>query len=102
MKHSKVVPIYKNKGIPNGLNNHRPITLQNTLAKVFEIVFADRLVFLLEKNSLRTPNQHGFRKGRSIKSAIYEAIDFTLASFDRKQRVLDIFFEFSKALDMIN
>jgi hypothetical protein len=69
---------------------------------VYEIVFANRLASFLERNSLLTPNQHGFRKGRPTNSAIYEAIDFIPSSIDRKQKALCLLSDFPKAFNMVS
>lgn len=59
LKLSKIIPVFK-KGDPKNVQNYRPISLSNTLSKIFELCFLDRLKCFLNKCSILTTNQHGY------------------------------------------
>ncbi len=60
LKISKVTPIHKN-GSKNDPNNFRPISIQSTFSKIFEKVLKIILQSFIEKNSIVSPYQYGFR-----------------------------------------
>ena len=58
------VPIFKG-GDAELCDNYRPISLQNSIAKILEKMVATQLVNLLELNELLYKHQYGFLKGKS-------------------------------------
>lgn len=69
-KEAKLVLIHKT-GKPMDLHNsYRPLCLINSTAKLLETILRDRLSQELEKNGNLSPNQYGFRKGRSTLDAL--------------------------------
>lgn len=69
-KHAKLVLIEKRKD--ERVVGYRPICLLNVVAKVFERIIANRLGSWAEENEILSPNQFGFRKGRSTIQAMDE------------------------------
>ncbi len=63
LKDSKVIPIHKG-GAKDLSKNYRPISLLNTLSKVFERAMFNRVYNFLENFSRLYCNQFGFRKCR--------------------------------------
>ena len=53
LKRNKVVPVFKNAGKKNLLNNYRPITIVNCFGKILEKIVADSLLTFLYKKYLR-------------------------------------------------
>ena len=49
LKLVKVIPIFKNKGSDQDVNNYRPISLLSNIDKIFEKLVASRLNLFLEK-----------------------------------------------------
>lgn len=49
---------------------YRPITLLETVGKVFEKIIRNRLTKFIDENNLNHPNQFGFRKGRGTQAAL--------------------------------
>ena len=77
MKIAKVVPIFK-AGEKNLPSNYRPISILGNLSKVFEKVIHERLMNYLEKFSLLSENQYGFRKKKNCIQAatsLYKKIE---------------------------
>ena len=65
---ARVVLIYK-KGDTSKYENHRPISLLNTLYKLIAAITQRRLAEKLDKHLQRT--QLGFRKRKSTSDAMY-------------------------------
>ena len=55
--------------------NYRPISLLEILAKLFEKIIMNRLLFYLEFHNLLPPNQFGFRPGKSTQQSIHFALE---------------------------
>ena len=68
MKIAKVIPIHK-EGKKASPSNYRPISILGKSSKIFEKVFQKRLIRYLEKFSLLTENQFGFRKKKDTVQA---------------------------------
>jgi hypothetical protein len=74
-KEAKVIMLQKpNKDHASPLN-FRPITLLNSLGKVFENIILKRLNFKIKKLQIIRNDQHGFRKGHSTAQASLRNID---------------------------
>lgn len=70
-------------------------------SKIFEKVFYNRLTSFLGINHLLTSWQYGFRKRNPNTAAIYEALNFVLSALDNKLESSAVFFDFSKAFDLV-
>ena len=55
-------------------NNYRPMSLLSVLAKVFERILYNRLIYFLENNKM-FKNQFGFRKQHSTYMALMVLLD---------------------------
>ena len=65
---ARVVHLYK-KGCTSDMANYRPISLLNTLYKIFASIVQNRLANGMDKHMLKT--QYGSRKARSTQHAIH-------------------------------
>ena len=65
-KVSSVVPVFKNVGERSTAKNYRPVSILSVVSKVFEKLVNNRIVDHLEKCSLFSDFQYGFRSSRSI------------------------------------
>ena len=101
LKEGIVTPIYKggNKG---DSGNYRPVTLTSHVSKTIERVIADNLVEHLEKGGLLSPNQHGFRKGRSCYSQLMQHHYTVLRMLESGAEVDIAYLDFSKAFDKVD
>lgn len=60
-----IVPIYKNKGDKDDVNNYRGITLFSCMSKLFTSLINERLSVYCVERDLIHESQAGFRKGYS-------------------------------------
>ena len=59
------IPILKPDKDPTNPLSYRPISLTPTFSKLMERMVKQRLMWFMERNSILTPLQSGFRKNRS-------------------------------------
>jgi hypothetical protein len=71
-KISKTTYIYKNKGDPAQLSSYRPITMANTIYKLWTAVINTCLQDFVEAHKILSDCQNGFRKRASTQQALRE------------------------------
>ena len=101
LKIAKVVPLFK-KDDPTTVNNYRPISLLNSISKIFEKVIHEQLNSYLLKNYLLYGSQYGFRSNHSTELAALELVDRISGAMDSGQVPLAIFLDLSKAFDTLD
>ena len=101
MKIARMIPIHKD-GPKNNVANYRPISLLNSLSKVYEKLMYNRLISFLESNNSLFDMQYGFRSGRSCEQALLNAQNTLLNSLTNRQISLLLLIDFSKAFDMVD
>lgn len=101
LKLSKIIPIHKagDKNIPE---NYRPISILSTINIVFEKLIVRRIMSFLEGQSILTPCQHGFRKGRSTDTAVLSLSELINFHLNNNRTVVGIFLDIKKAFDTVN
>ena len=99
-KRSAVIPIYK-KGPRYDPLNYRPISLTSVCGKTLERIIADHLTVFLENNDILSPNQFGFRSGRSTMDQLLLVYDHVSKCVDEGGVIDVILFDFSKAFDVV-
>lgn len=96
---AKVFPLHKD-GSKSEMCNYRPISLLNTISKVFERVIFNRVYSYFEKFSLFTTHQYGFRKKHSTIDVL---VDFTeKIRFSSNVKIHSFFLDLKKAFDTLN
>uniref|UniRef100_A0A672HHM4 Reverse transcriptase domain-containing protein n=1 Tax=Salarias fasciatus TaxID=181472 RepID=A0A672HHM4_SALFA len=101
MKIAKVIPLYKS-GDKHQFTNYTPVALLSQFSKIFEKLFDNRLEKCIDKHSLLTNSQYGFRKTRSTSLAITEAMEEISNAMDNKKYAIGLFIDLKKAFDTIN
>ena len=101
MKTAKITPIFK-KGVNHSFKNYRPISVLPTFSKILERVIYNRLIQYLNRCSILTKHQYGFREGYSTELAILELQDKIIESLASRQHSIGLFIDLSKAFDTIN
>jgi len=98
--HSIELPILKAGKHPHQPSSYRPIALTSTLCKIMERVVANRLVWYLEKHSILSNLQTGFRKNRCTLDELIRLQDTVNRSLRNRSHTLEVFLDFEKAFDM--
>src|SRR6267154_2615212 len=101
LKIAKILPLFK-KTDKLLVTNYRPISLLNSMSKLFEAIMADRLTSFFNKYNLFYKFQFGFRKNHSTKLALLSALDDILDPIANRRHVAAIFFDLSKAFNTID
>ena len=100
LKLAKVIPIHK-KGNKTCPENYRPISLITTFAKILEIAMKNRLTTFLQKYNLISEEQHGFCRGKSTDTAIFNYLDYIHNLVDRNEKCIGLFLDLTKAFDLV-
>lgn len=96
---SIVVPIFKGRGEASNPKNYRPIFLNSCVAKVFEKMVNNRLVYILESRQLFHQHQYGFRKGHSTTDHLIQFEKTIRGALAKKLYAQAVFLDISKAYD---
>ena len=96
-----IKPIYKNKGNSKDPNNYRPITILSCLGKLFTRILNTRLSNFLDKNSILSAAQAGFRKHFMTADNIFVLHILTHFLKLSKRKLYCAFIDFSKAFDTV-
>lgn len=99
-KLSYVVPIYKNNGDRNNVENYRPISLMSLIPKLFESIISDFLNS--EFKNIIASQQHGFLQGRSITSNLLVYHEHIMDCLKSGFAMDAIYTDFAKAFDKLN
>ena len=100
-KVSSVAPVYKNVGKRSTANNYCPVSLLSVVSKVFEKLVNNRTVDHLEKCSLFSDFQYGFRSSRSTADLLTVASDTISRAFNRSGATQAVAPDISKAFDKV-
>ena len=101
MKIAKVRPLYK-KGERHEVSNYRPIAVLPVFSKILEKLVYNRLISFVTKYAILTEVQNGFRKNKSTETASQTFIESIQEAMDRRLHVIGIFFDLTKAYNVID
>lgn len=100
LKTAKLVPVYK-KGDDKEMSNYRPLSLLPTISKMYEKAMYNRLITYLDSNNLIDHSQHGFRKGKSTKTATVQFVESIVDAIDRGEKCVGVFMDLKRAFDTV-
>ena len=101
LKIARVIPICK-KGSREDRENYRPISNLPVYSKIFEKVICRQVYKYLDKFSIVSNRQFGFRSGKSTTEAILDFLSFVYPTLDTGFNVVSILCDFSKAFDSVD
>lgn len=101
LKIARVVPVFKTGDSLNP-SNYRPISVLNSLSKIFEKCLYKRLSQHLDNNSILSQHQYGFTQGSNTTAACVNLTQYITTELDKKQHVSCVFLDIRKAFDTVN
>ena len=101
LKVGKVTPIFK-KGNLEEIGNYRPVSTLPIFGKIFEKILYCRIYRFALSQGIIDKNQFGFRKSHSTSHAVNYSVKIIEDGLKRKNHVLGIFIDLSKAFDTID
>jgi len=99
-KTAKVRPLYK-KGDKYDMTNYRPISIILVFTKLLERLLCNRIVSFLYENKILSEAQNGFRKGKSIDTAVQSLIGRIQKALDKQVHTIGIFIDLTKVYDVL-
>jgi len=83
------------------VKNYRPISITDCLCRLLERVMLKRFQKFLNDNGIIIASQSGFRSSRSTRDNLIFLVQKVTEAFNRKRRVLAIFFDIEAAFDKV-
>ena len=99
-RQARVVALLKPGKDPNNRKSYRPISLLCILYKLYERMLLARITNKVEENL--SPDQAGFRPGRSCCDQLLNLTQFIEDGFERKQVTGTVFVDLTAAYDTVN
>ena len=96
-----VVPVFKNVGEWSTATNYRPVSLLSLVSKVFEKLVKIRIVDHLQKSSIFSDFQYGFRSSRSTADILTVVSDRIGRAFNRSGATRAVALYISKTFDRV-
>lgn len=93
--------ILKSGKSPTNSNNYRPISLLETVGKIFEKLLNERFRNFLEQNDKFNKKQHAYRKNRGTATAIALAYETIATCQQNREQCNVVFRDVSKAFDRV-
>lgn len=100
-KQAYVVPLHK-KGSLSSAQNFRPITNVPVICKIVEKIVFEQVDNYLRRNSLYSPDQHGFRPKHSTATALVTISDDMRWAMDRGDVSLLTLIDLSRCFDVVD
>ena len=100
LKIGRISPIYK-KDNEELLENYRPVSTLAVFGKIFEKIIYKRLYSFFQSQNTLYENQYGFRRGHSTSHALNFSVNYVESCLKKRQHVLGIFIDLSKAFDTV-
>lgn len=99
-RNANVAPIFK-KGDRHLAENYRPVSLTSVLSKQLEHIICHHMLNHLDKHSVLTSLNHGFRSGYSCETQLVVTAHDIVNSYDKNEQVDIMILDFSKAFDTV-
>ena len=100
--HAHIIPIPKPSKDTSKLESYRPISLTNTIHKIFERIIKERLLYIIQKENLIIPEQCGFLPGRNTLDNLVQITSDIKLALSSKSTVAALFLDLKNAYDTLN
>jgi len=90
------------KGDRSQPSNYRPISLLSIFDKLLEKLMFNRLISYLERDSILSNYQFGFRKNHSTFLALIDVVENIYQNLDASLTVVGIYLDLTKAFNTVN
>ncbi len=100
-KTGTILPIFKNKGLKTSISNYRPVTLLNSLSKLFERVIYSETIKYVIQNNLIYQYQSGFIKGHDTQKQLIHIVNMLKSRIDQQMEIRGVFLDMEGAFDAI-
>ena len=100
-KEAVITPVLKTGKPPSEASSYRPVALLCSVSKLTERVLYDQLSSHVETHGLLPDGQHGYRRGRSVDTALARVMSQVAKALDHGKRVGISAFDFSAAFDTV-
>ena len=90
------------KGDQKLCSNYRPISSLHYLSKIYERLFANRILSFFNKHSLFSEHQFGFLKNRSTSDALFDFSENIYDALNSKESNISILIDLKSAFDTVN
>jgi len=101
LKAALVTPVFK-KGDNNDPSNFRPISIVPIVSKIFEQVLKKRIVLHLDRSSLFSDNQFGFRRNLGTIDALLNLTSYSHKAMEQGEYLVAKFIDLTKAFDCVD
>ena len=101
LKIARITPVFK-KGDRTNIANYRPIAIVPFISKILEKCLSSRLYSFLDRNSILSGSQFGFRSGLSTSDAISNLVEHLYETLNYRLTAVNIFVDFSRAFDTVD
>jgi hypothetical protein len=81
--------------------NYRPISLLNSLDKLFEKIILKRLNFQLRELKVNRNDQYGFKRGHSTTHALLRNVERITHGFNNNKATVTLFLDIERAFDKV-
>ena len=100
VKNCKVVPIFK-KNDQSDIKNYRPISVLQTIPKLFENVMQTQLMKYFTSHNFLANQLYGFRSNKTTELAALELMDRPITCVNQNSCPINIYLNLSKAFDSL-
>ena len=100
-KHARVFSVLKPGKDPALPSSYRPISLLNTIGKLFEKILLSRILFEVSGRGLLRHEQFGFRPKHSTALQLARLVERVSRNFDEKRLTGAVFLDVAKAFDTV-
>lgn len=101
LKLARVCPVHKG-GTDYTFNNYRPISVLPVMSKIFETVINVRVDGFVQKYSIMSDVQYGFRKKRSCEEALLSIKHEIINNIEQRLYTIGLFLDLRKAFDSVS